>query len=47
LDIGSQYRSAIYVHDADQAQASASLAKHQKQLRKGQGWAACTVTLRQ
>jgi methionine-S-sulfoxide reductase len=35
LDIGSQYRSAIYVHDADQAaRASASLAEHQKQLRK-------------
>jgi methionine-S-sulfoxide reductase len=35
LDIGSQYRSAIFVHDADQAaQASASLAEHQKKLRK-------------
>jgi peptide-methionine (S)-S-oxide reductase len=35
LDIGSQYRSAIFVHDADQAaQASASLAEHRKQLRK-------------
>jgi hypothetical protein len=35
LDIGSQYRSAIYVHDADQAaRASASLAEHQKQMRK-------------
>jgi peptide-methionine (S)-S-oxide reductase len=35
LDIGSQYRSAIYVHDADQAaRASASLAERQKQLRK-------------
>ena len=34
-DIGSQYRSAIFVHDPDQAaQASASLAEHQKQLRK-------------
>ncbi len=35
LDIGSRYRSAIFVHDAAQAaQASASLAEHQKQLRK-------------
>jgi methionine-S-sulfoxide reductase len=35
LDIGSQYRSAIFVHDADQAtQASASLAEHQKHMRK-------------
>ena len=35
LDTGSQYRSAIFVHDAAQAaQASASLAEHQKQLRK-------------
>ena len=35
LDIGSQYRSVIFVHDADQAaQASASLAEHQKQMRK-------------
>jgi methionine-S-sulfoxide reductase len=35
LDIGSQYRSAIFVHDADQAaQASASLAQRQKQMRK-------------
>jgi peptide-methionine (S)-S-oxide reductase len=34
-DIGSQYRSAIFVHDADQAaRASASLAEHPKQLRK-------------
>ena len=35
LDIGRQYRSAIFVHDADQAaQASVSLAEHQKQRRK-------------
>jgi peptide-methionine (S)-S-oxide reductase len=34
-NIGRQYRSAIYVHDPDQAaQASTSLAQHQKQLRK-------------
>jgi peptide-methionine (S)-S-oxide reductase len=32
LDSGSQYRSAIFVHDA--AKASALLAEHQKQLRK-------------
>jgi peptide-methionine (S)-S-oxide reductase len=35
LDLGSQYRSGIFVHDADQAaQASASLAERDKQLRK-------------
>jgi peptide-methionine (S)-S-oxide reductase len=35
LDIGSQYRSAIFIHDADQAaRASASMAERQKQLRK-------------
>lgn len=35
LDIGSQYRSAVFVHDADQAaQASASLAQHQERVRK-------------
>ena len=35
LDIGHQYRSAIFVHDADQAaQARVSLAEHQKQRRK-------------
>jgi peptide-methionine (S)-S-oxide reductase len=35
MDIGSQYRSAIFVHDGDQAaQAGASLGERQKQIRK-------------